>query len=80
MYFTKHFSETLERRYKIKLTNEIKDKLINNIGNAKPYKRQLKGRVPAYVVYIGDILYEHIAVAYEPKTKVFVSALKIGAK
>lgn len=76
--FTHHFKETLKRRYGIELTNSIKDKLIANIDKAKPYKQELKGRSPSRVVYLGDILYEYITVAYDPKTQTFVSALRIG--
>jgi len=80
-YFSKHFEETLQRRYRIKLTEEIRQKLIHNIvTNSKPYKRTLKGRLPGRLVYIGDVLYEYIAVAYDPKTQTFVSALALGAK
>jgi hypothetical protein len=80
-YFSEHFRETLQRRYGIKLTDEIREKLINNIvTNSKPYKRNLKGRLPGRLVYVGDLLFEYIAVAYDPKTHTFVSALRLGVQ
>ena len=80
-FFSHHFEETLQRRYGLKLTNELREKLINNIVvNSKPHKRNLKGRLPGVLVYVGDLLYEYIAVAYDPKTHTFVSALAIGIK
>jgi hypothetical protein len=79
-HFTKHFNETLKKRYGIKLTKDIKDKLIHNINDAKYYKRDLKGRAPGKLVFIGDSLYDHIAVAYDAKTLTFVTALSIGYK
>jgi len=80
-HFSHHFEETLKKRYGLKLTNELRQTLINNvISNSKPYKRNLKGRLPGILVYAGDLLYEYIAVAYDPKTHTFVSALAIGVK
>ena len=78
--FTKHFSETLKKRYSLELTEEIKSKIIQNIDNAKPYKPSGKGRCPQLLVYIGDLLFENIAVAYDDKTQTFISALAIGMK
>ena len=79
-HFTKHFGETLKKRYGIELTDELKSKIIDNIDKSKPYKLVGKGRSPALLVYIGDLLYEYIAVAYDDKTQTFISALAIGLK
>ena len=78
--FTKHFGVTLKKRYSLALTDELKSKMIDNIDNAKPYKPSGKGRCPQLLVYIGDLLYENIAVAYDDKTQTFISALAIGIK
>jgi hypothetical protein len=83
-YFSDHFKETLEKRYGIdgiKFTNDIRRKLINNIvTNSEPFERNPDGKLPGRLVYIGDPLYEYIAVAYNPKNNTFVSALSLGSK
>lgn len=75
--FTKHFEETLKSRYGVKLTEEVKKRLISNVDRTMSYKRSLKGREPKVLIYLGDVLYEYIAIAYSFKRRTFISALAI---